>query len=64
MMLASNSAAWSDQATKTHKKNAQAQTYMYGMQTTSGNTCTCARDTLLGSLGVVPRHAMRSGSCH
>lgn len=24
-----------------------------------GNTCTCARDALLGSLGVMPRHAAR-----
>lgn len=31
------------------QKNAQAQTYMFGMQTTPGNTCTCARDALLGS---------------
>lgn len=36
------------------QKNAQAQTYMFGMQTTSGNTCTCVTDTLQSSLGVMP----------
>lgn len=39
---------YKDKHTHTHK-NAQAQTYMFGMQTTPGNTCTCARDALLGS---------------
>lgn len=37
----------------TLKKNVQAQTHRFGMLTTSGNTCTCVRDALLGSCGVL-----------
>lgn len=54
MRVDPTSAAWWRTKLQKHIKNAQAQTYMFGMQTTSGNTCTCARDTLVSSLGVVP----------